>query len=110
MEIVKTKFDGFCKGVSRAVTTALDSGVGTYVLGNLVHNEIVMKTISDRGLVTVGSDDEIPSGAKVIIRAHGGKIKTKELRDNRLHVSFRKENTRHRFGVFFKRFSYYRFR
>ncbi|MCI5837647.1 MAG: 4-hydroxy-3-methylbut-2-enyl diphosphate reductase [Christensenellaceae bacterium] len=71
MEIVKTKFDGFCKGVSRAVTTALDSGVGTYVLGNLVHNEIVMKTISDRGLVTVGSDDEIPSGAKVIIRAHG---------------------------------------
>ena len=107
MEIVKTKFDGFCKGVSRAVTTALDSGVGTYVLGNLVHNEIVMKTISDRGLVTVGSDDEIPSGAKVIIRAHGeGKSVYERLKQKNCEII----DCTCPFGVFFKRFSYYRFR
>ena len=71
MEIIKTKFDGFCKGVSRAVDAALNAGKGSYVLGNLVHNETVMQKLKQKGLITVTDVEKIPDNSKVVIRAHG---------------------------------------
>ncbi|MBQ7164575.1 MAG: 4-hydroxy-3-methylbut-2-enyl diphosphate reductase [Clostridia bacterium] len=72
MNIVKTKFSGFCDGVTRAVRTAEGlAGEGVYILGELVHNERVTERLRSLGAVTVNSPEEVPDGAKAIIRSHG---------------------------------------
>lgn len=43
----------------------------TYILGELIHNAEVVKRIKARGIITVESLDEVPSGATLIIRSHG---------------------------------------
>ena len=72
MEIVIAKHSGFCVGVKKAVDTAIKLGKnGVYVLGEIIHNEEVVKSIESRGVKTVNSVDEVPSGATLIIRSHG---------------------------------------
>ena len=71
MEIIIGKHNGFCKGVSRAVETAERlSSEGVYVLGELIHNERVVKSICDKGAKVINDVSEI-NGGKVIIRSHG---------------------------------------
>ena len=54
MEIIVGKHNGFCKGVSRAVQTAERlSSEGVYILGELIHNERVVKSICDKGAVII---------------------------------------------------------
>jgi len=65
---------GFCGGVIRAISRAeefLASGEKLYSLGAIVHNEAELSRLADKGLVTVGSLDDVPKGASVLIRAHG---------------------------------------
>lgn len=65
---------GFCGGVIRAISRAeqfLDGGGKLYSLGAIVHNEAELSRLGERGLATVGSVDGVPSGASVLIRAHG---------------------------------------
>ena len=64
---------GFCPGVSRAVEMAYDVAKTTkaYMLGPMVHNKIVVDELIDRGLKLVHTVEDIPSGATVLIRAHG---------------------------------------
>lgn len=72
MKITIAKHSGFCKGVEHAVNTALSLKTeNVYVLGEIIHNSEVVKTIADRGIVQVESLDEIPDGATVIFRSHG---------------------------------------
>ncbi|MBP5308653.1 MAG: 4-hydroxy-3-methylbut-2-enyl diphosphate reductase [Clostridia bacterium] len=72
MNIVKTAFPGFCGGVANAVRTAMElAEEGVYILGELVHNERVTADLKGKGAVTVNSVEDIPYGAKVIIRSHG---------------------------------------
>ena len=65
---------GFCFGVSRSVEMAeklLDS-VGTCAsLGQLIHNEDVVKRLCEKGLRVIAGADEAAEGENVIIRAHG---------------------------------------
>ncbi len=63
---------GFCAGVKSAVERALTvEADNTYILGELIHNESVTERIAKRGIVTVQSHEEVPSGATVLIRSHG---------------------------------------
>ena len=72
MEIVKSKFLGFCGGVKKAVATAEKyAGEGVYILGEIVHSEHVAKSLIALGAKVVGDPSEVPDGAKVIIRTHG---------------------------------------
>ena len=65
---------GFCGGVIRAITRAesyLSGEDRLYSLGAIVHNEAELSRLQQKGLVTVGSLEEVPQGGTVLIRAHG---------------------------------------
>lgn len=64
---------GFCHGVARSVNMTgelLDKGP-CYALGEVIHNADVMRKFKERGLTVIDSAEELPEGARVIIRAHG---------------------------------------
>ncbi len=72
MEIIVAKSGGFCRGVQKAVDTALSiSPQNTYIYGEIIHNPDVVKEITDRGIVQVENLDEVPENATLIIRSHG---------------------------------------
>ena len=72
MEILIAKRGGFCRGVKKAVDTALSiTPENTYIYGEIIHNPDVVQAITARGLVMVESLDEVPNGATLIIRSHG---------------------------------------
>ncbi len=65
---------GFCYGVREAIDAARISAAGghrTHTLGQVVHNEGVIKGLREQGIVSVNEIDEIESGSAVVIRAHG---------------------------------------
>jgi len=67
---------GFCGGVIRAIGRAeeyLGDHDRLHSLGAIVHNEAELERLSARGLVTVGSVEEVPEGdgSVLLIRAHG---------------------------------------
>ena len=66
---------GFCAGVVRAieiVELALDKyPPPVYVKHQIVHNPYVVKSLENKGAVTVEDVDEIPEGATVVFSAHG---------------------------------------
>ena len=80
MPVVTAKSSGFCFGVKHAVETAhkmlADKQSGSYsgdlvMLGELIHNEIVLRELTDGGFVICKSAAEVPEGSTVLIRAHG---------------------------------------
>ena len=71
MKAILAKSSGFCMGVKRAVDTAKTVyGEGVYVLGEIIHNETVIKQIEDLGTTFIDDIDQIQSGT-LIIRSHG---------------------------------------
>ncbi|MCY3595846.1 MAG: 4-hydroxy-3-methylbut-2-enyl diphosphate reductase [Rhodospirillales bacterium] len=66
---------GFCAGVERAIEVverAIDLyGPPVYVRHAIVHNEHVVATLRDQGVVFVDEVDEIPVGAIAVFSAHG---------------------------------------
>lgn len=81
---------GYCAGVSHALKVALNALESTtnrpiYLLGNLIHNKIVTKSLEDKGIITIdvkGASrlellDYIESGT-VIFSAHGVSDKARE--------------------------------
>ena len=72
MEFVIAKSGGFCRGVKKAVDTALAiDPKNTYIYGEIIHNPEVVQTITDRGIAMVEELDQVPCGATLIIRSHG---------------------------------------
>ena len=72
MEIIVAKSGGFCRGVKKAVDTALTiSPENTYIYGEIIHNVDVVQSLSDRGLTMVEDLNQVPDGATLIIRSHG---------------------------------------
>lgn len=70
---IVAKSAGFCFGVSRSVEMAqqlLENG-SAYSLGQLIHNDDVVRRFEGRGLKVINSPDELPAGAMVMIRSHG---------------------------------------
>ncbi|MGI6298730.1 MAG: bifunctional 4-hydroxy-3-methylbut-2-enyl diphosphate reductase/30S ribosomal protein S1 [Saccharofermentanales bacterium] len=100
MKIIKARTSGFCIGVRKAVDTAYkisntasaaetakpfvsagdasadplaqtNSDQPVYMLGELIHNRQVTDDLAQRGLRRIETPEELPQGAKVIVRAHG---------------------------------------
>lgn len=72
MKLFVAKNSGFCKGVKSAVETAMNiDPVNTFLLGELIHNELINDAVRARGIVTVESVSDVPDGATLIIRSHG---------------------------------------
>ena len=72
MEVIVAKSGGFCRGVKKAVDTALTiSPENTYIYGEIIHNSDVVADITKRGIVMVENLDDVPLGATLIIRSHG---------------------------------------
>jgi (E)-4-hydroxy-3-methyl-but-2-enyl pyrophosphate reductase len=73
-EVRIAKRTGFCYGVREAIDKAKEAsaaGKATHTLGQVVHNEGVVRDLRDMGIQTVDSLDEVDHGAAVVIRAHG---------------------------------------
>ncbi len=87
MNVILAKSSGFCMGVKRAVDTAKTVyGKGVYVLGEIIHNESVIKDIESLGTTFINSIDEIEEGT-LIIRSHGvGKAVLNELENKPIKV------------------------
>ncbi len=67
---------GFCYGVREAIDKAKESAVGgrtTSTLGQVVHNEGVIRDLAKSGVRSVDTLDDVDEGAAVVIRAHGVK-------------------------------------
>lgn len=66
---------GFCAGVAYAIEVvdlALKiHGAPIYVRHAIVHNEYVVRSFEERGVVFVEDIDEIPTGSVVVYSAHG---------------------------------------
>ena len=72
MQVFVAKSSGFCRGVQNAVDTALNiKSDNVFVLGEIIHNDDVVKEIAARGIKVVESLDDVPDGATVIFRSHG---------------------------------------
>lgn len=75
MKVNVDKYSGFCWGVVRTVDIAeqeLAQGGGLYSLGEIIHNPLEIKRLSEKGLTTITPADlEKIKGSKVLIRAHG---------------------------------------
>ena len=72
-EYTVAKSAGFCFGVSRSVELAqkmLEDGAA-YSLGQIIHNDDVVSYLARRGLSVINSPEELPAGARVIVRSHG---------------------------------------
>jgi 4-hydroxy-3-methylbut-2-enyl diphosphate reductase len=66
---------GFCAGVVRAIDVvelALKKfGPPVYVKHQIVHNPYVVKSLENKGAITVEDVEEIPEGSTVVFSAHG---------------------------------------
>lgn len=81
MDILKITPQSFCGGVDNAIKKALEykGQNNVYCLGELIHNNIMVKRILDNGIKTINSSgltrlellDKIPNNSSVIISAHG---------------------------------------
>jgi (E)-4-hydroxy-3-methyl-but-2-enyl pyrophosphate reductase len=73
-EVRIAKRTGFCYGVREAIDKAKESaaaGKSTHTLGQVVHNDGVVRELQDLGIETVDTLDDVDHGAAVVIRAHG---------------------------------------
>lgn len=74
MKIIMAEHAGFCFGVKRAVDAierSLHGNHEVWTIGLPIHNPQEVSRLQAMGLRVAESADEIPGGAKVLIRAHG---------------------------------------
>ena len=74
MRIIMAEHAGFCFGVKRAVDAieqSLHDNHEVWTIGLPIHNPQEVSRLQAMGLKVAESADEIPDGAKVLIRAHG---------------------------------------
>jgi 4-hydroxy-3-methylbut-2-enyl diphosphate reductase len=75
-EVRIAKRTGFCYGVREAIDKAKESaaaGKRTHTLGQVVHNEGVIRDLQKIGVRSVDTLDDVDNGSAVVIRAHGVK-------------------------------------
>ena len=74
MRILLAKDAGYCFGVRDAVKMAYDTAKEydeVYMLGDIVHNETVVRNLARSGTKVVAGLKEVPKEKPVLFRAHG---------------------------------------
>jgi 4-hydroxy-3-methylbut-2-enyl diphosphate reductase len=91
-KVILASLAGFCYGVNRAVdlcinTKSQNSSRTVCVFGQLIHNEMAIKYLESKGVLTIDSMDEIPEGSICVIRSHGeGPEVFDKLKDRNVEV------------------------
>lgn len=89
MKVLVADMCGFCQGVTNAIQLAkktLSEESDVYSLGSIIHNDDVVRELSQSGLKTVQTVEEIESGT-VLIRSHGAtKDQLQQIRDKGLTI------------------------
>jgi len=90
MKIILAKSSGYCFGVRDAVNAAYDVSKEhgeVYMLGDIVHNENVVKDLEKEGVKVVESLEDIPEDKPVLFRAHGtSKEVWEEAEDKKMNI------------------------
>jgi 4-hydroxy-3-methylbut-2-enyl diphosphate reductase len=75
MDVLLANPRSFCAGVDRAIAIveqALERfGAPVYVYHEIVHNDVVLSTLTEKGARFIASLDEAPDGAVLVFNAHG---------------------------------------
>ena len=74
MKILLAKDAGYCFGVRDAVNLAYQTAKKegeVFMLGDIVHNENVVKELEGSGVKVVKNLDEVPENKPILFRAHG---------------------------------------
>ena len=77
MNIILADKSGFCFGVKRAVTEAVNAREKfkkkIYTLGPLIHNNDIVNSLKEKGIYPIELDDiySLEEGDVVVIRSHG---------------------------------------
>lgn len=83
MQVTIDKNSGYCFGVEFAIKMAedeMEEANSLYCLGDIVHNDMEVKRLSDKGLVIIDREElKNLSNCKVLIRAHGEPPETYKL-------------------------------
>lgn len=89
MKVLVAEKCGFCPGVRAAINLAqktLAQEKTVYSLGHIIHNEDVVNQLSEAGLSTVDSIDNIDLGT-VLIRSHGATLtELEKIREKGLDI------------------------
>ncbi len=70
---ILAKSAGYCFGVERSVRIAREALAegGCYCLGELIHNRDTVSELERAGMIVIDEPEQLPDGARVVIRAHG---------------------------------------
>lgn len=83
MQVTIDKNSGYCFGVEFAIKMAedeMENKETLYCLGDIVHNDMEVKRLSEKGLVVIDREQlQELSNCKVLIRAHGEPPETYKL-------------------------------
>jgi len=83
MQVAIDKNSGYCFGVEFAIKMAedeMENKEPLYCLGDIVHNDMEVKRLSEKGLVVIDREQlQELSNCKVLIRAHGEPPETYKL-------------------------------
>lgn len=83
MQVTIDKNSGYCFGVEFAIKMAedeMENKETLYCLGDIVHNDMEVKRLSEKGLVVINREQlQELSNCKVLIRAHGEPPETYKL-------------------------------
>ena len=86
MEIIVAKTAGFCFGVQNAVDKTLSADGKVVTFGEIIHNDLVVDKLKEKGIYPIQSLEEYVDG-RIIIRSHGvGEKIYKQLRIKILNI------------------------
>lgn len=74
MQVIVAENYGFCFGVDKSIAIvddALSNHEDVYSIGAVIHNNIVMRQLKNKGLHIVSAVSDIPDRGVLIVRAHG---------------------------------------
>jgi 4-hydroxy-3-methylbut-2-enyl diphosphate reductase len=91
MDVTIDKHSGFCFGVEFAIQMAedeMENGETLYCLGDIVHNDMEVKRLYDKGLRIINREElKNLKNCKVLIRAHGEPPETYKIAlDNNIEI------------------------
>lgn len=92
MELLIAKTAGFCFGVNRAVKLAYDtinnnSSKKVFCLGPLIHNELVVSDLENKGVIVAKTHRDIEKDAIAIVESHGvSECVIKQLADKNVSI------------------------
>jgi len=84
MKVELSKSAGFCIGVRRAIDTVMKEASKStvlYMLGDIVHNEIVIEQIREKGVKKIKRLGK-GAGKTLLVRAHGATLATYKKAEN----------------------------